>query len=339
MNKIFELFDEEKVKRLFKEKVLPLYPDFCDVKKIMIKAHKKQIWETTYHVVLEFDTYFKTRKGRTQNLQIFCSAHSSESRRNVYIALRYLWEHSFGTGFLSVPRALFYSDYYHGVFYRGAGGHNLYYYIKNKDFKAIEAIVPKVGKWFAKLHNLPAHDALNFNKKNSRIETALPGVKQILTLVKAAYPEYYDDYSIIYKKLVENEKKFLHATEKRWLVHGDAHPENIISMSRRKIAVIDFADLCLSDYARDLGSFLQQLEYMCGRTINDQVYTEKIKKLFLDNYRANFRNGSTVRAEERIRNYYNWTAMRTATYFLTRYNPDPFRSAPLIETVKKNMGL
>jgi hypothetical protein len=49
-------------------------------------------------------------------------------------------------------------------------------------------------------------------------------------------------------------------------------------MSDKKIAVIDFTDICLSDFARDLGTFIQQLEFMANRKIGDHEYTEKIKK-------------------------------------------------------------
>lgn len=338
MNKILDLFDERKVKSLFKEKVLPFYPDFSDIKKIQIKAYKKQIWETTYHVVLEFDTVFLTKKGKTRKMPIFCSAHSNEPRENFFIALNYLWDHNFSSRFLSVPHPLFYSEYYHGVFYRGVAGETLYHHIIKNNRSEIEFVIPMTAKWFAKLHNLPTKNTPNFNPLNSRIKTALPGVKQILDRIRLAYPDYYEVYSAIYEKLDKDENYFFNTTDKRWLVHGDAHPENVICMSKRKIAVIDFADLCLSDYARDLGSFLQQLDYMCGRKIGDNQFTNKIKKSFLDNYFANFKNGFEVGIDSRINNYYNWTAMRTATYFLTRYNPDPERAKPLVEMVVKNLG-
>lgn len=339
MNKILDLFDEEKVKILLKEKILPFYPNFCDIKKIDIKPYKKQVWETTYHVVVEFNTVFKTRKGKFKKMPIVCSAHSTEPRKNVYTALKFLWEHGFKNGFLSVPHPLFYSNYYRGTFYRGVAGETLYDNIKRKNLSEIEAIIPKTAKWFAKLHNLPTNGTTNFNLDNSRIETAFPGVKYIIARMKNEHPEYHEIYSRIYKKLVEDEKRFLSSTGKRWLVHGDAHPENVIRMSSRKIALIDFTDLCLTDYTRDLGSFLQQLDYMCGNKIGDKEFTEKIKKSFLDNYFKFSKKRLTKEREERIKNYYNWTAMRTATYFLTRHNPDPSRAEPLIEAVRENMGV
>jgi len=338
MNIILDLLDEEKVKRLFAEKILPQYPDYTGIKKIKIRPFKKLIWNTTYHVVLEFSVYFQTRSGQTEKLPIICTAHSSEPRENVFDALRYLWDHNFSKGMLSVPHPLFYSDYYRGTFYRAASGKTLYHYIKRGDRVEIESVIPKVAKWFAKLHNLPVDSAPNFNPENCRIESAIPGVPHILSQLKANYPEYHERYGLIYQKLIANENDFFAKTEKRWFVHGDAHPENIIRMSRRKIAVIDFADLCLSDYARDLGSFLQQLDYMCGRKIDDAAFAEKIKKSFLDNYFKHFKKGVPEDIDKRINTYYNWTAMRTATYFLTRCNPDSSRAEPLLEQVENRIN-
>ena len=41
MNKILSLFDENYVRELFTEKVLPLYPKFSGIEKIEIKPYKK----------------------------------------------------------------------------------------------------------------------------------------------------------------------------------------------------------------------------------------------------------------------------------------------------------
>ena len=179
----------------------------------------------------------------------------------------------------------------------------------------------------------------NFNRINSRIETVFPGVEHIFQRIEEKYPHYLNFTKNIYKKLIQTEKDFLSSTNQRWLVHGDAHPENVIKMSPRKIGVIDFTDLCLSDFARDLGSFTQQIDFMCMRKISNRKYVEKIKKIFLDNYFANSRIESSEEVQSRINNYYNWTAMRTATFFLIKSNPEPKRAVQLIKEVKKNIKI
>lgn len=339
MNKINWLFDEQFAVKLLKERVLKLYPDFAKIKKVKIIPHKKLIWEHTYHVVIEFESSFLTKEGKTVILPIFATAHSSEPRKNVYESLKFLWNSGFGKSYLTIPHPLFYSNDFKAVFYRGAEGKNLYQYIRQKNFKEIEAIAPKAAQWLLKLHKTPINKARNFNRQNSRIKTVVPGIRHIFKKVKESYPEYARFYQAAFKIFIGKENEFFKKTRKLWLIHGDAHPENVIKMGKKKIAVIDFTDLCLSDFARDLGSFSQQIEYMCNRKIGDPKYSEKIKKLFLSAYFKNAKIKLDDNLKERIENYYNWTAMRTATFFLLKANPEPGRAKPLIEMVAKNLSL
>src|SRR6056297_1308600 len=155
-NPILKLFDENYVRDLFKEKVLPRFPEF------------------------------------------------KESN-------------------LTIPRPLFYSQYFRGTFYRGVEGHNLYYYIRNRELKEIRKIVQKAAAWFAKLHSTRACANCNFNPLNSRLETVIPGREEILYKVGDWYPEYGKDYEKIYNYFIREEEKFFQKEEKRWLIHGDAH--------------------------------------------------------------------------------------------------------------------
>jgi len=215
----------------------------------------------------------------------------------------------------------------------------LYYYIKQNDRAEIESIVAKSAFWFAKLHKLKTYGHLIFNEPNSRIETVFPGMKHILNRVASDYPQYAAIFSAIYENINNQEKYFLSSTNKRWLIHGDAHPENIIRMSKDKIGVIDFSDFCSSDFARDLGSFIQQIGYMVNRKIGDEAYTKKLQKLFLDSYLKNAKIKINDGLQERIDNYYNWTTMRTATHFLIKDGPEPERAVPLIKEVADRLNI
>lgn len=339
MEKVEQLLNEEYIISLLREKVLPLYPKFTEIKSVKTHAHKNNVWGDTYHVVISYDTVFVDKRGNEEVLPIFCSAHSEEPRENVYTVLKFLWSHGFGKGNLSIPHALFYSEYFNGTFYRGAEGENLYRYISVSDFKTIEDIVPKAAAWFAKLHNLSTDKALNFNEMNSRVRTVIPGSEHILKRVADDYPQHAEFFAKLYKKFILIEETFLDSTEKRWLVHGDAHPENVIHMNEKKIAVIDFTDLCLTDFARDLGTFIQQLEYMCNRKIGDQDYSEKLKKMFLDSYFKNSKEKYSDDLQKRIDNYYYWTAVRTAIHFLVKFDPEPERAELLITKIKKDFQL
>ena len=340
MNRAYKLFDKESVLKILEKKVLPRYPDFKGVQSFTIRAYKDNIWEgDTYHVVTEYRTKFITKEGKVKTLPIFCSAHSDEPRKNVYDSLKFLWDSGFSRGYNTIPRPLFYSNFFKATFYRGVEGHNLYEFIRTKNLSIIKTIVPASAKWFAKLHGIDSKKARNFNKMNSRVETVIPGVEHILARIQDRYPEHHGCYQQIYDIIINKEKDFLRKTDERWLVHGDAHPENVIKMGKKKLAVIDFTDICLSDYARDLGSFLQQLEFMVMRKIKDQKYADKLKQMFFDSYFEKSRELLDEAVEDRINNYYNWTAIRTATHFLIKNKPEPHRAYPLIDKVCSDLGI
>lgn len=339
MENILNLFDGKYVMKLFKKRVLPLYPDFKSVKKITVIAHKDKVWDRTYHVVIEYRTTFFSREGKARILPIFCTAHSCEPRRNVYVVLKYLWDHGFARGNLTIPHPLFYSQRYRGTFYRGVQGDNLYHFIRENNRPQIEKVVARAAQWFAKLHRLPTAGARNFNKENSRIATVIPGVKHILDRIDRDYPKYYPAYREIYRQILEKEKTFFARRRKLWLIHGDAHPENIIKMSDHKLAVIDFTDLCLADFARDLGAFLQQLEFMIQRKIGDKNYIALVKTIFLDNYLKHAKIALDGDVHDRINTYYNWTSLRTATFFLIKDKPEPQRAHGLLVKICYDMKI
>lgn len=339
MNKIFQLFDQEYILNLFKKEILPQYPDCNDITKIEIKPAKKNIWETTYHVVVQFDTYFAKNGGGEKNISIFCSAHSNEPRKRSFEALNFLWNNDFSKGNLTIPRPLFFSNYFNAYFYEGVKGKNLYHYIKINSQNNIESIIKKAAELFAKLHHLPVEKAKNFNEENSRIETVIPGMDEVLKRINIFFPKYYDAYKKIYHYVDKQEKEFLASTQERWIIHGDAHPENIIKISRTKIGLIDFTDICLADFARDLGSFIQQLEFMSSRKNLNPEYVEKIKKLFLDTYLDCAKISLNPGLQKRIDCYFNWTSMRTANFFLLKEVPEPERAHGLIIKVCENLKI
>lgn len=337
MNKILYLFDEKRMVEMFRRKVLPQYPVFRDVVGVKICVHKRGIWQRTYHVVLEFHTSFVDQDGEIVVLPIFCTAHSSENRENAYRALKFLWQHGFNDGDLAVPRPLFYSPYYRAAFYRGLNGRNLYHYIQAGRRDDVEDIIGRSAAWFAKLHSLPVSRENNFNPENSRIRTVLPGVENVLWRIQERYPHILDTMQNLYDYIIGEEERFLNSTTQRWYVHGDAHPENIIRSGQNKISVIDFSDLSLSDFARDIGAFLQQIEYMCRNRLGGLAYTSHLKEIFLQHY---FENSSIQMSEDlkrRIDVYYYYTSLRTATFFLFKSGPEPDKAYPLIEGVRRKL--
>jgi len=316
MNKILQLFDEEFVADYFKRELLPLYPTFKDIRRVVVTPYKKMVWETTHHVVVGFDVYFVTQEEKKKKMQIVCSAHSDEPRENVYSALQYLWKKKFSSHGVDLPRPLFYSDFYNGTFYRAIKGENLLYYIKEKDYVNVGKIIRESAELFAKLHSLKVGVEANFNPINSRIKTVIPGTEMIFSEMTARYGDKYcPDLRKMYDYFVSQEEEFFDSGAELKLIHGDAHPENIIKTSAERIGVIDFTDLCLSDPARDVGAFLQQIDYKIVMKMGNHEFADEMKKLFLDNYLLAAGIKLNPDFKRRIDLYYNWTAIRTSTYW------------------------
>lgn len=340
MNKIWKLFDDQFVLDYFKANILPLYPAFTDIARVTIKPYKKLIWETTYHVVIGFNAYLVDAAGRETRISIVCAAHSDEPRENVLKALQYLWQEKFPNGIFSIPKPLFYSEDFRGTFYRALSGDNLLHYIKDNNLLKIKNNVILSAQLFARLHGLKAGPEANFNPLNSRIETVIPGKTAIFKEMSERYEGKYDEViKSIYNYCIEQENIFFARGDRLALVHGDAHPENIIATGEGKVGLIDFADLCLADPARDIGAFLQQLEYKINTKIGDGILAKEMMDLFLENYLQAANLESTPELQERIALYYNWTAMRTAIYWFLKFEHNEERAVKLLEQVKANLKL
>lgn len=337
MNKIKQLFDAQYVIDLFRQEVLPHYPSFVAISRVVIRPYKDLIWQTTYHVVIAFDTYFLNAAGEEVLVPIVCSAHSNEPRENVYLALKYLWSQGFPSSGIHLPDPLFYSEYFRGTFYQGISGEHLLYYINKKDFDQVEKITIAAARLFARLHSLPASTAANFNPENSRIKTVTPGVEKILKEMSRRYDNKYNANLIRwYDYFIEREEKFFSESgDLLSLIHGDAHPENIIKTSEESIGLIDFTDFCLGDYARDIGTFLQQMDYKLITKAGVKDYGQKLNEMFLVAYWEASGKRLTPDVQERIDLYYNWTAIRTATYWFMKYDHDETKAVQLLESINE----
>ncbi len=340
MNKILHLFDEQFVIEYFRKEILPLYPTFKDIVRVEIEPYKKMVWETTYHCVIAYNVYFLDSLGEETKIPVVCSAHSDEPRENVYEALEFLWSKDFSSHGFDLPRPLFFSEEFNGTFYRAINGENLLCFIKRHDTVNVEKIVIEAAELFAKLHALPCGVEANFNPINSRIRTVIPGTEKIFSEMTARYGDKYCPLlKKIYALFISQEEKFFNSGESLKLIHGDAHPENIIKTSEDRIGIIDFTDLCLSDFARDLGSFMQQLEYKIVTKFSERDYAIRMRELFLHTYLTATGLELDQNLKERIDLYYNWTAIRTSTYLFLVFEHNEKRAEELLKMVKENLKL
>lgn len=341
MNKILSLFDKQTVRSLLEKEVLPLYPDFKKIVSLTIKPYKKLIWTTTYHVVIAYRLVMAKADGEEHQIEIVCSAHSHEARENVFKVLNFLWNSGLSDGGIALPRPLFYNSEFNGTFYRAIEGKNLLSFIKTDNREKVESMVVQAASLFARLHalSLPADAQDIFTADNSLVRTVVPGRDLIVWEIGQRFREkYVHDIAGFYEVFIKREEEFFASTDKRWLIHGDAHPENIIAVGADKIGLIDFTDFCPADFARDLGAFMQQLEYKIKRNLQDVDFALAMKRLFLDAYLRAAGLPLDDSLQRRLDLYYNWTAIRTATFWLLKHDCEPDKAEAVIASVKNNLN-
>lgn len=338
MNPIIQLIEPNYLLHFLEKNILPQYPQYKKIKKIKIVYFKKNIWETTYHVVIEIKTTFINKSRQEKTLPIFFSAHSSEPRDLAFNSLKTLWESNFKNKKFCLPRPLFYSKEFNAFFYEGLIGYSLLdYLIKRDDYKTT-LFIKQSAQLIAHLHKTKINnlsDFKNINPQNNLIKNVVPGVKNILEKIKDKYKnKYFNDIENIYKKLIFTENEFLKSTSKRWLIHGDLHPQNLIIVNQEKMGIIDFTDIGLTDFARDLGTFMQQINYKCVNKLRNKGLSEKLNQIFLDEYLklSNIKLNNNLK--NRIKNYYAWTMMRTAIFHFLRHDTNEDRGKELLEKTK-----
>jgi thiamine kinase-like enzyme len=341
MNKIWQLFQVDFVLDLFRREILPQYPTFVSINRLEIRPYKKLVWDTTYHVVIGYQVYFGDRAGREISLPLVCSAHSDEPRENIFRALQYLQARHFATAEFTVPRPLYYSSEFRGTFYRGLVGKNLLHYLIADDRDLIRRQIKLAAGLLARLHGLAVGPEADFNPVNGRIATVIPGVEATLQEMRRRYGEdCAQDLRQVYARLIAGEEESLRFLPRLALIHGDAHPENFIITRPNQIGLIDFTDFCLGDPARDLGTFLQQLDYKYNnKKPSETGFVKELREIFLANYLAAGQQSLTPALEARIDLYYNWTAIRTAVYWFLKSDHNENRGRELLERVKNNLAL
>ncbi len=341
MSNILKIFDQDFVLKYFNDEILAFYPDYLNVDSVIIKPYKKMIWDDTYHVVVSFDITLSGRSGEEKKVFLVCSAHSEEPRENVFEVLTHLWKTGFANGWIDVPYPLFYSPFFKGVFYSGLIGENILKKVRNDLGMAAEKIALS-GRMFAELHSMSIDNVPEFNPHSARIKTVIPGVENVLAEMSHRYDKKYDkDLKDLYERILEKEEKIFKERANLCLIHGDAHLENLIDTGPARIGIIDFADFCIGDFARDLGTFMQQLEYRATSIKEEKKDMEKenyLKRIFLEEYISAKGIDLTDDLKERIKLYYDWTMVRTATYFFLKADSEPERAEDLLKRTIQSMN-
>ncbi len=310
------LLDEKYITKLFNANLKKNYPEFIRIDKLQILIIKERLGDDFEHVVANYSFLMARVIGKEKKylrLNIFCSAHSDGSRKKIMEILKFVNRNN-----ISSQKALFYDNKTQAMFYEGVRGQNLYYYIQHQ--ADIKRYVKEVAIKLASLHKLKIDPKLKISKFRSSLWSLDPsnvlGDKEIkLENCKIEIIKLLNYIKVEFKKLkIEDNQKFF--------IHGDFHPENIIIEEDTKIInIIDFTDVRVSDFAQDIGSFLQQFRFMSLRFYPDRKI-EYYQNIFLKNYFKNRNIEMNQDIENRMLFFQAWLSLRSAVFFLRSQNAE-----------------
>lgn len=285
-----------------------------------------------YHVIARYESEPLGEQA------IFMTAHSQEDRAKAYSALLFLSEHGFARRDLFLPRPLFYDRELNAFFYLGIKGDNLLAAIKSTPDE-LDIWLPKVSRWAAELHNIPISSDNNFNAPNSRIATAIPGPDYFLNKIAQTFPDFLPEVKDIFSRLSGLEDKNLKNLERPYLIHGDLHPENVIvNRQSKSLTVIDYTDISLSDWARDIGTFIYQFDFM-ARGFLRSGEAGRLNNLFLQGYFAAAGRPEDENITRRLNLYKSWAALRATIYFLVKGFPEENNASQTLKDARYYLSL
>ncbi|MFH0854364.1 MAG: phosphotransferase [bacterium] len=317
--KMDQLLDDKFIKNFFDGNLKAFFDNAESIKSIKRITHKEVRGNFDYSLIIEFILEINYKNNQTITKSIFCKAHSDEKKNKSTYYMEMLYKNGFNEGLYQVPRPLSYIPMLRAGFYEGAQGHNLLYYLKQRDFDKIENIVKNAAHWISKLHELKFNDFNSLKISIAKIKDNKPPIKQVFKDMKKHYLRLYDEFAPLYRATRKYETMFLKELkreEKTKIIYADYHPENIIAQSHSQdgISVIDFTDLALGDPYRDVGTFMEQVDFMSKKYMPPEK-ARQWRTIFLEEYIKTNNIKLTKREFQRINLYCLWTSLRNIIYF------------------------
>lgn len=304
-----KLLDLDFMTKLFNDRLVEFYPNFKEIKNIDFHTYKKHTGKTSMIVVVEYVLTYFGLDGQTAKISLFASAHSDGSRVKAFYGQNYLYQHGFDHGVFLVGRPLFYLPEQYAFFYKAVLGRTLRKLIKEDANLDFAKVLDLSASWIKKLHSSTLENDHQFRQFNVREMSPKP--QRFLDDLTKTIPEQGSKLQAIYERLCDLQEKNKEFYQSK-LIHGDYHPENIIFKSTEadKIKVIDFTDLAIGDPMVDVGSFIQQFDFMCFSFL-ERKKINQYKILFLEKYFDEKFENIDIKFLNRINFFQAWVVMRT----------------------------
>lgn len=333
--KVALLNDEVFIKTCLNQNLGKYYADFVEVQKLDLHAYKKHVGKTSAVFVVGYKLEYLNQAGETKKIKLVATGHSDGSRKLAFAKLNYLYNHGFNSGKYLVTKPLFYLEENLAFFYEASIGHRLFSFFKADEYLNLGNAMHLAATWLKKLHQLETDETFvwpqfSINNVGSSIKNFLPDIlEQDLSMGTRV------------EKILASIKKYEAQFDQNLevcLVYGDYHPENVIltSLEAKQIKMIDFTDVALGDPMVDIGSFLQQLDFM-GHRFFSRAKVNYEKKSFLTSYFDQEFEEIPLGFFPRINLYQAWVALRSAALLFYMHKDASVKF--LLDEVEKYLAL
>ncbi len=310
---IAKLVDKNFAKKVFAVQLPKYYKDFYKIKVIELDPYKRHLGVTSAVFVVEYRIKYLTRDGHTKSLDLFASAHSDGSRYGAYQKTKVLYKQGFAQGKFRVTKPLFYLRQQKAFVYESSPGRSFFNFFTQEPRANLKPALKLITGWISKLHNFDFSQE-QFVWPQFSIGTMVPPPDKFIV----DFLQEDKRQGQIVKKLVREMRQFkkkINSRSDQTLIYGDYHPENVImtDLRAKHLTMIDFTDIALGDPMIDLGTFLQQFDFM-GHNFISRHKINEYKEFFVSSYFDKAFAKIDINYLNRINLYQSWTALRTAVF-------------------------
>jgi thiamine kinase-like enzyme len=311
--RIVKLAEKDFVIEVLNKRLSKYYPDFKEIKSLVLTPFKRHLGVTSAVFVVEYKIKYVSLDGGTKDIDVFVSAHSDGTRKGSYHKTKALYEHGFGEGQYRVTKPLFFLADQKAFFYISSPGQSFFNFFTQDTSVDLVNSFKLITGWIKKLHKLNVKET-SFKWPKFNILDMIPAPTSFIKDFKDSDPELGAKIETLVNDLDRLDKKFRKDIGDI-LIYGDFHPENIImqGLEAKEIEMIDFTDIALGDPMMDLGTFIQQFDFM-GHNFVSRQEIDKYKQSFVEAYFDQKFADIDIKYINRINLYQSWTAMRSTTF-------------------------
>ena len=197
MIKIEEFLDISRVGQLLNDRLAEIEPTWSNIVVSQAKIIKQNVHHDYYNLVAAYEASY-CQNGVTQQLTIYCSAHSNESRQQTMDNLKLLWAKNIPSSRFQANWPLFYEPACRAIFYIGLPGQNLFQYFQVGNRAEILDKVELTATWLARLHVMTQGSTDWPDSRQRRIGQIVPGRDEALEKIAKICPQYHSRYIRIY---------------------------------------------------------------------------------------------------------------------------------------------